>query len=176
MHGQNAVRTSSMESMVTGLIAKLWKFHPPASPPSTWRTGLILAENLTWSSLSKLQSTFIQLRRRYFVDSLTSHARLDIFFSAAPPGQGGENHVNEKVLWLLEGDVRKAWFRGSGLYPALCDWGQTSILSGTGTIHFSMSGGNIWDGFRQRWPRWRSRRAEHCRTSRRSLSGSGSRS
>ena len=31
-----------------------------------------------------------------FVDNLASHARLGIFFSAAPPGQGGENHVNEK--------------------------------------------------------------------------------
>ena len=30
-----------------------------------------------------------------FVDTLTSHARL-VLFSAAPPGQGGENHVNEQ--------------------------------------------------------------------------------
>jgi SAM-dependent methyltransferase len=31
-----------------------------------------------------------------FIDSLTSHARHCILFSAAPPGQGGEYHVNER--------------------------------------------------------------------------------
>lgn len=31
-----------------------------------------------------------------FVDSLTRHARRYILFSAAPPGQGGEYHINEQ--------------------------------------------------------------------------------
>jgi SAM-dependent methyltransferase len=31
-----------------------------------------------------------------FIDNLTNHARLGILFSAAPPGQGGEYHVNER--------------------------------------------------------------------------------
>jgi hypothetical protein len=31
-----------------------------------------------------------------FIDSLTSHARHCILFSAAPPGQGGEYHINER--------------------------------------------------------------------------------
>ncbi len=32
----------------------------------------------------------------HFVDGLTSHARCYILFSAAPPGQGGDHHVNER--------------------------------------------------------------------------------
>jgi SAM-dependent methyltransferase len=35
-------------------------------------------------------------RARTFVDNLVRHARGAILFSAAPPGQGGEHHVNEQ--------------------------------------------------------------------------------
>jgi hypothetical protein len=31
-----------------------------------------------------------------FVDSIVRHARRYVLFSAAPPGQGGENHINEQ--------------------------------------------------------------------------------
>ena len=43
-----------------------------------------------------------------FVDSLARHARRYILFSAAPPGQGGEYHVNEQPyeFWREKFEVR----------------------------------------------------------------------
>jgi hypothetical protein len=31
-----------------------------------------------------------------FVESITRHTRAYVLFSAAPPGQGGEHHINEQ--------------------------------------------------------------------------------
>jgi len=41
-----------------------------------------------------------------FISSLVTHSDL-ILFSAATPGQGGENHVNERPLWYWQGVFAK---------------------------------------------------------------------
>jgi SAM-dependent methyltransferase len=45
-----------------------------------------------------------------FIDSLVNHARGCILFSAAPPGQGGEHHVNERPYGYWRGMFTKRGF------------------------------------------------------------------
>lgn len=47
---------------------------------------------------------------RTFVDTVTRHAKMLVLFSAAPPGQGGENHINERSYEFWRGLFREAGF------------------------------------------------------------------
>lgn len=53
-------------------------------------------------------------RAASFIEDLAAHADM-VLFSAAPPGQGGENHINEQPY-----DYWRAFFRRAGLVPLDC--------------------------------------------------------
>lgn len=91
--------------------------HGADGPYVRQESLLIPAEDFTAVDLSKR----FDLGRRYdlvsslevaehlprsssesFISSLVTHSDL-ILFSAATPGQGGENHINERPLWYWQG-------------------------------------------------------------------------
>jgi SAM-dependent methyltransferase len=63
-----------------------------------------------------------------FVASLVRHSRGLVLFSAAPPGQGGENHINEQSY-----DFCRGYFRDWGYYAI--DWIRPR-LKGDKTISY----------------------------------------
>ncbi len=62
-----------------------------------------------------------------FVDVLSRHARRYVLFSAAPPGQGGENHVNEQPYeYWRRRFARRDFVAVDGLRPQIIDNKQIS--------------------------------------------------
>lgn len=55
-----------------------------------------------------------------FIEALVRHSRGLVLFSAAPPGQGGENHINEQFY-----DFWRGHFRTHGYYAV--DWIRQQI-------------------------------------------------
>jgi len=63
-----------------------------------------------------------------FVDNLVRHANGLILFSAAPPGQGGEFHVNEQPYgYWREKFARRDYIACDCIRPRLADDGQVSF-------------------------------------------------
>jgi SAM-dependent methyltransferase len=72
-----------------------------------------------------------------FVDSLVRHARRYILFSAAPPGQGGEYHVNEQPyeFWRKKFEVR-GFAAVDSVRPAIADDNRISYWYRYNTLLF----------------------------------------
>jgi SAM-dependent methyltransferase len=88
------------------LLIRPGEFHPAdIAEPINLGRQFDLAQSLEVAE--HLPST----KAKTFVDTLTAHGPL-ILFSAAVPGQGGENHVNEQPL-----DYWRALFRKRGYLP-----------------------------------------------------------
>ena len=108
LHGQNAAPWMSPASTVAMSIAPISQSRRSSSPKPISPGRSRSASASIWSSASRVGEHLPPEASDALVETLVGHGDV-IAFSAAVPGQGGENHINERPL-----EFWRARFRAHG--------------------------------------------------------------